>query len=186
MIQVQGQLISAYRRYLGSRNIKNELLPDYLKWLRFFLDFCEKYKVDGDESGRLRQFINKLKNKGQSEDRRRQAFHAVTLYFSLLKEHAAGSQARVARSDAVVVAAEQTLQPEPEKTVQVVRRSYYSEAGYQEKSGSPEWDAVMASMANEIKVRHYSRKTLKTYANWSRQFQRFLRTSRLLNWAVTM
>jgi integron integrase len=30
-------------------------------------------------------------------------------------------------------------------------------------------------MAGEIKVRHYSRKTLKTYANWSRQFQRFLK-----------
>ncbi len=30
-------------------------------------------------------------------------------------------------------------------------------------------------MAAEIKVRHYSRKTLKTYANWSRQFQRFLK-----------
>ncbi|WP_246545765.1 site-specific integrase [Pelotalea chapellei] len=30
-------------------------------------------------------------------------------------------------------------------------------------------------MANEIKVRHYSRKTLKTYANWSRQFQRLLK-----------
>jgi Phage integrase, N-terminal SAM-like domain len=30
-------------------------------------------------------------------------------------------------------------------------------------------------MAAEIKVRHYSRKTLKTYANWSRLFQRFLK-----------
>ncbi|MRR56359.1 MAG: hypothetical protein EG822_17975 [Deltaproteobacteria bacterium] len=30
-------------------------------------------------------------------------------------------------------------------------------------------------LAAEIKVRHYSRKTLKTYANWSRQFQRFLK-----------
>lgn len=30
-------------------------------------------------------------------------------------------------------------------------------------------------MAAEIKVRHYSRKTLKTYTNWSRQFQRFLK-----------
>ena len=33
----------------------------------------------------------------------------------------------------------------------------------------------MAKMADEIKVRHYSRKTLKTYALWSRQFQRFLK-----------
>ena len=33
----------------------------------------------------------------------------------------------------------------------------------------------MEAMANEIKVRHYSCKTLKAYANWSRQFQRFLK-----------
>lgn len=175
MIQLPVQLVSAYRLYLGSKGVKSELLPDYLKWLRFFLDFCEKYKIEGDESERLRQFVTKLKNKGQSEDQRRQAFHAVTLYFALLNEHSAGSHANVARNDFVVAAAEQTSQPEPEKPVQVVRRSYYSESGYQVKSDSPEWDAVLEAMANEIKVRHYSRKTLKTYANWTRQFQRFLK-----------
>jgi len=47
------------------------------------------------------------------------------------------------------------------------RQSQYSEAGHQEKSDSPEWDTVLEAMATEIKVRHYSRKTLQTYANWS-------------------
>lgn len=51
----------------------------------------------------------------------------------------------------------------------------YSEAGYQEKSDSIEWDKVLEAMATEIKVRHYSRKTLQTYAKWSRNFQRFLK-----------
>jgi hypothetical protein len=55
------------------------------------------------------------------------------------------------------------------------RKSRYTEAGYEVKSDSPEWDAVLESLAAEIKVRHYSRKTLKTYANWSRRFQRFLK-----------
>jgi Phage integrase, N-terminal SAM-like domain len=55
------------------------------------------------------------------------------------------------------------------------RTSQYIDAGYQEKSDSPEWDKVMESMADEIRVRHYSRKTLKTYAKWSRCFQRFLK-----------
>jgi hypothetical protein len=53
--------------------------------------------------------------------------------------------------------------------------SHYCEAGYEEKTNSPEWDAVLEALAGEIKVRHYSRKTLKTYAQWSRRFQRFLR-----------
>jgi site-specific recombinase XerD len=34
---------------------------------------------------------------------------------------------------------------------------------------------VLEALAAEIKVRHYSRRTLKTYALWSRQFQRFLK-----------
>jgi hypothetical protein len=49
------------------------------------------------------------------------------------------------------------------------------EDGYPVKSDSPEWDAAIAELAAEIKTRHYSRKTLKTYAHWSRQFQRFLK-----------
>jgi hypothetical protein len=48
------------------------------------------------------------------------------------------------------------------------------EDGYPVKSDSPEWDAAIAELAAEIKTRHYSRKTLKTYAHWSRQFQRLL------------
>jgi integron integrase len=55
------------------------------------------------------------------------------------------------------------------------RTSNYSETGYVMKTDSPEWDEVIAALAAEIKLRHYSRKTLKTYAQWSRQFQRFLK-----------
>ena len=63
----------------------------------------------------------------------------------------------------------------PRYSTYASRKSQYTEAGYQEKSASPEWDAALESMAAEIKVRHYSRKTLQTYAIWSRNFQRFLK-----------
>ncbi len=43
------------------------------------------------------------------------------------------------------------------------------------KSASPSWDKIIDSLAAEIKMRHYSRKTLKTYADWSRKFQSYLR-----------
>jgi integron integrase len=43
-----------------------------------------------------------------------------------------------------------------------------------EKSGSPDWDTIIDSLAAEITTRHYSRKTLKAYADWSRKFQGFL------------
>ena len=49
--------------------------------------------------------------------------------------------------------------------------SHYNEWRCLKKSASPAWDKIIESLAAEIKVRHYSRKTLKSYADWSRQFQ---------------
>jgi integron integrase len=49
------------------------------------------------------------------------------------------------------------------------------EDGYAVTSESSEWDKVISDLAAEIKTRHYSRKTLKAYALWGRQFQKFLR-----------
>ena len=44
-----------------------------------------------------------------------------------------------------------------------------------EKSESPDWDKIIDNLAAEIKTRHYSRKTLKAYADWGRKFQGYLR-----------
>jgi integrase len=64
----------------------------------------------------------------------------------------------------------------PSFTVPVQRQPWRLwEDGYAVKSDSPEWDAAIAELAAEIKARHYSGKTLKTYAHWSRQFQHFLK-----------
>ena len=70
MLQLPSQLITHYRAHLDKRGIKNEYLDDYLKWLRFFVDFSDKYKVSGQESHRLRLFVNKLKEKNQTEGSR--------------------------------------------------------------------------------------------------------------------
>jgi len=52
--------------------------------------------------------------------------------------------------------------------------SRYNEWRCLEKSGSPAWDKLIDNLAAEIKTRHYSRKTLKAYAEWGRKFQGFL------------
>jgi len=43
------------------------------------------------------------------------------------------------------------------------------------KTESPAWDKAIADLASEIKLRHYSRNTLKAYANWIRKFQYYLK-----------
>lgn len=174
MIQLPEQIVSSYHSHLIKRRVVEEDFADYLKWLRFFHDFCEKYHVSGDESHRVRSFLDKLREKKQSEGQLRRAYNAVMLYFEMQREIQPSTETITSPRMAETYTLEVTQAATIQQPVNTVRRSFYSEAGYQEKTDSSEWDAVLAAMADEIKVRHYSRKTLKTYANWSRKFQRFL------------
>jgi integron integrase len=164
-----------YARYvnrLKAEGIPGEYHQEYLKWLRYYLDFCDKYIVVHDQAERIRLFLVKLKQKRQSDNQCETAAHAVSLYCDIGHpqiEHGSVAEAVDIKSLTPVnpVFAEQT-----EGRFRLP--SQYNVAGYQEESDSPEWDEVISKLADEIKVRHYSRKTLKTYALWSRQFQRFL------------
>ena len=162
MLQIPTLLFSNFCAHLVEKGIPPDRFQEYKKWLHYFLDFCEKYQVESENALKLRQFINKLKEKNQSFDQRRLAYHAVSLYFDMLNLEQATLANSIPAPD---------LQPE----TNILRKAQYSEAGYQEKSDSLEWDKVLETMATEIKVRHYSRKTLQTYAKWSRNFQRFLK-----------
>lgn len=166
-----------YKQYLTCcirSGVKDNERADYVKWLRYFLDFCEKYHVAGEESQRGILFIGKLRSKGQSEEKRHQAEHAVSLYFEMIKgvttSHSQLTEPQVVEVKTPLADSQETFIAKNDN-----RKSFYIEAGYQEKSDSPEWDDLISKLADEIKVRHYSRKTLKTYAHWSRQFQRFLK-----------
>jgi hypothetical protein len=189
MLLIPNEIFIQYISYLNKRGILAAHQGQYKKWLRYYLDFCDKYPVPGANSDRVRLFCEKLRDKKQSESQREQAAHAVSLYFEMKRtatetqpqgniaqhEELLGKEAEQVVSDST---AQYAIAAQTEETQQPLSRrssSQYTEAGYQVKSKSPEWDAVLDAMAAEIKVRHYSRKTLKTYANWSRQFQRFLK-----------
>jgi integron integrase len=186
MLLIPNAVFTRYVAHINKRGIATVRHAEYKKWLRYFLDFCDKYPVPDANSERVRLFCEKLRDKKQTEKHREQAAHAVSLYFEMnqqersaqLQGNSSGGVVKVAESVANESDAQHAFLSFPEEPQQTpVRRSssQYTEAGYQEKSESPEWDALLAALAVEIKVRHYSRKTLKTYANWSRQFQRFLK-----------
>jgi len=54
--------------------------------------------------------------------------------------------------------------------------SHYNDWRCLRRTDSPAWDKIIETLSAEINVRHYSRKTLKTYADWSRKFQSFLKS----------
>lgn len=177
MILLPPHLYKQYRAFCADSGVKEDDLAEFLKWLRYFFDFCEKYEVSGDEKQRSRLFLEKLQQKKQTEEKRRQAQQAVALYYQMITRHiarsSAGKDQDLENRNATEVSFVHSSQPV--QTASDPRESFYVVAGYKAKSDSPEWDEVIGKLADEIKVRHYSRKTLKTYALWSRQFQRFLK-----------
>jgi site-specific recombinase XerD len=190
MLLVPNALYARYVTHLSARGIAVAHHAEYKKWLRYFLDFRSKYPPTESKSEQVRLFCEKLREKKQSEVQRKRAAHAVSLYFEM-SQHEGPENVDGADSagEGVGTVAEPTVNESAEtwlssndpamheaRHIPASRSpSGYTEAGYQEKSDCPVWDELIATLAAEIKVRHYSRKTLKTYANWSRQFQRFLK-----------
>ena len=164
------------------------LYPDFKKWLRYFLYFCSKYHVPAVRSEQVRLFIDKLRQKRQTPLQQKQAAHAVSLYFEMVRK--GGNAEGVTTVRNISPASEQPVERRlysPSRMVSTttlpsgppVRPPWRRwEEGYAVKSASPEWEAAVSALASEIKTRHYSRKTLKTYAHWCRQFQKYLKNKR--------
>jgi integron integrase len=209
MLLVPNSVFNNYLAHLKKRGLPVERFAEYKKWLRYYLDFCDKYPVPDSKSERVRMFTDKLSEKKQTQDQRERAAHAVSLYFEMtrhpdsppkktdikpsndliLPDESGVAKKSDAPHDGEPSGLSGPAQPLtqqvgeswfisealPQYATLTARRAQFYEAGYQDKSDSPEWDAVLEALAAEIKVRHYSRKTLQTYALWSRQFQRFLK-----------
>lgn len=184
MVPVPQIVMDDYVALLKSREIAPDLLEHYKKWLRYFYDFSAKYLHTADKPERVKQFLDKLRSKNQSPFQCQQAAHAISLYFEMQykKEQQAKSESEADEEQKHIAVSLPSASMLPETLTTTAslpdfkhRQSQYLVAGYEERSDSPEWDDVICKLADEIKVRHYSRKTLKTYAHWSRQFQRFLK-----------
>ncbi len=184
MISVPYSVMNDYGALLRIREISPAHVEHYKKWLRYFYDFSANYLDSGDKPEKVKLFLEKLRSKKQTPVQCQQAAHAVTLYFEMqclerqTEKSTDGPNSephQITEQESALQVINEPFAPSAPFTTFKPRQSQYFVAGYQEKSSSPEWDELINKLADEIKVRHYSRKTLKTYAHWSRQFQRFLK-----------
>lgn len=204
MRPVPVSILKSYEAILEKRGVLPSDRANYKKWLRYFLDYCSKYPVPETRPDQVRLFIDKLREKKQAPFQLDQAVHAVSLYFEMqgkgdilvADSHARSRPEPGTDAGTSFVQEPQQLQerspsspqdipvsdrnPAQVETTSLIAPAHRQpwrrwEDGYAVTSASPEWDAVIAELAAEIKIRHYSRKTLKTYAHWSRQFQGFLK-----------
>ncbi len=198
MQTIPADILEQYLAVLKKRAVPVFRHADYRKWLRYFLDFRSKYPLPEPKSEQVRLFIRKLQEKKQSPEQQKQAAHALSLFFEsqmkpapVKRENGNPEFANIQPSltpisvshlkgDKVdghaLTATAPPVQSEGKSEGKGQRsESHYNEWRCLNKSASPAWDKIIGSLAAEIKMRHYSRKTLKTYADWGRKFQSYLR-----------
>ncbi len=152
MFHIPEQLKSGYTRLLQQRDIPQHSHNTYLKWLRFYLDFCNKYHHAAVHRSALPLFIKKLHEKNQTSSQQKQAGHAINIYYAMVNKdpiHGKLKQAVIPYKKAAEKLPD-TLTPE-----------------------KAAWEQIYTDLDAAIKVRHYSPKTYKTYAGWTRKFQVF-------------
>ena len=156
----------------------------YKKWLRFYWDFCHKYEHDVFHSESLPLFLQKLQNKNQSEQQQNQAKHAISLFFKMRT----GSEQPLTRDKSVNHPKAALRYGEHDNSLPSVvqntaQQHSYDQYGSNTLSVKPiledtgaSWVFVFDQLINEIKIRHYSPKTLKAYRGYIRQLQTFTKS----------
>ncbi len=127
--------------------------------------------------------VQKLKDKGQAIEKQKEAAHALSLFFESQRKKRSLSVNMDFQSAPVSDPVVRSESP-PLNGVQTVSgnnvgarkgSSHFNEWCCLEKTDAADWDKAIEDLEAEIKVRHYSRKTLKTYAEWCRRYQRYLK-----------
>ena len=86
MLLVPNAVLIRYVAHLNKRGIDVARYAENKKWLRYYLDFCDKYPVPDARSERVWMFMEKLREKKRTEAQRKRASHAVSLYFEMLRQ----------------------------------------------------------------------------------------------------
>jgi len=53
MLEIPIPFIMRYQSHLVAKGIAASRFGEYKKWLQFFLDYCEKYQIDGENAQSL-------------------------------------------------------------------------------------------------------------------------------------
>jgi hypothetical protein len=84
MLAIPSELQAQFEEHLGKRAIPKGLHGMYKKWLRYYLDFCQKYRFPPTHKQSLPRFIKKLQEKKQTNPQQEQATNAIKLYYDTL------------------------------------------------------------------------------------------------------
>lgn len=189
---IPSPLLAQFEAVLRGNAVPNNAHVFYKKWLRYYLDFCEKYQFSESKRESLGMFLRKLEEKRQTKAQQQEASHAITLFYTLID--AEGSASELGSPQEVLSPLKLGIDSSPSAVPVRIEVANPVKIGPQDRlpkdaTLSPlpptqsrkvttgvSWKAEYVKLAQEIQVRHYSSKTLKTYTQWVRHYQTFTRS----------
>jgi len=127
----------------------------YKKWLRYYLDFCAKYRLPDSSSKSLTQFLTKLREKKQTDEQIKQADHAVSVYLDMTRP------SKTAPASAPAISAPSAAEQAPPRSRPLSMASGMPSPALAVSDPSSSdvqtaWKQAITDMAVVIKTRHYS------------------------------
>lgn len=197
MISIPPELELEYENLLNYKAIRGAERVAYKRWLRYYLDYCHKYNAPPKNPNSLPLFIKKLQDKKQTQAHQGQATKAVNLYYGILIKFGRQYKKTEIFPETIEIDDRVTEQkgddyksgsPQSADLPIPVRRGKGDKIPFERNRGGEmpsndtkglkgaSWVDEYERLANEIKVRHYSPKTFKTYQGWLRKFQTFTKS----------
>ncbi|MBF0410900.1 MAG: integron integrase [Candidatus Riflebacteria bacterium] len=201
MRKIEEELRKNYSLLMQQRFVSETEQCHYLKWLSYYLDFCFKYSFSKDDNKSLKPFIEKLKQKKQSQAQQDQAKNAVELFYNTAlseKGHKIQASKSIPTSNFKGNAKSEKQKNAPngfeqdsnsseyplellskinQKGEEAVTKQDITKIGFNETSATSHtgtsWVSIFTRINDEVKLRHYSQKTLKVYRLWVQKFQSF-------------
>ena len=192
MLNLPSTMQTQFVVFLRNQAVPNEAHASHLKWLRYGLDFCEKYHFPQAQTNSLSHFLDKLHQKKQTHSQQQQACHAIMLYYEFVQHREPDSQfcspqERIVHgkslnkfrhpadfppkrcNESIKDSSPSPVLPEPAQPIIVTpQRPVVSQGS--------SWKPEYARLSYEIKLRHYSPKTLRTSTQWVHHYQTFTRS----------
>ncbi len=190
MRDIPSDILKQFSAMLKKRSVPAVAQSYYLKWLRYYLGYCAKYSLPDTSSKILSQFLQKLRDKNQTDAQQKQAGHAISLYLDMTRATARLQSvsecppsvqthplnpfplAEGKRFKGPQQPANDETKPPPAPAA-VIRQPVifkrYSVTG----AAKTQWQEAIAEMTAVIKTKHYSAKTLKSYSHWVWKFQSY-------------
>ena len=111
MIKVTDALWRKFDRYLAAADIPRHEHANYRKWLRFYLDFCSKYRHEYANADSVPPFLEKLASKRQDSAAREQAGESVSIYHKMVRDADRQGVSASTQNQAIKKAARQSAIP---------------------------------------------------------------------------